>query len=584
MFKSSSALLVACGGSAVVALSCGSLVHAGVVYQDNFARTGSLIGSSPSPVNSGGAYWLGSTGTLHNTTAQTNGSELTLASASGQYAIASAMLPFTPPTSGTVTLSADMQVGAVSTTNGWGLIGFSPTGGANQVANGSYSAGPTLQLLTTGQVLLEPNTTSGANPIWTGITNFSNTTFYHFSIDYNLSAQTVQWYLGSGTSETLLGSYDYATNPGNTPAISYVEVGSYGYRGDTPPETVNLQNFELTTTPVPEPATDVSVFPNPGLANPRMQFNTGGVVDGNPELSPTLPDMPGPLSGWFVATWHRSEILNANEMVTNDPSVSDPTLGSAAYAFTTPNQNAQLAIYRDAANNQWVYNLFERNGILTSSGGANLFLEVPNNSANVAMNNPVFYSLYAKISEASVTYDSSAAMTNGAVLAQVFSGFILKDSSQGLTAFMQIHMADSRSGYGTKGGITDLQQSGNTYIVDIAPPGGDPFAFQTDNGPLHYLFYQLNPFFSEFLAAESFGSAASNPANWSLNSMYVGLETENSISGGAAQGSVSVGLQIAGLNVYAAPVPEPATLGLLAIGSMGLVLRKRCKCELFHRL
>jgi hypothetical protein len=254
LFKSSSLLLAACGGSALLALSCGSAANAQVIYNDSFARTGALLGSSPSPVNSGGAYWLGSTGTLHNTTAQTNGSELTLASASGQYAIASATLPFTPPTSGTVTLSADMQVGAVSTTDGWGLIGFSPTGGADQVANSSYSAGPTLQLLTTGQVLMEPNTTSGANPIWNGITNFSNTTFYHFSIDYNLSAQTVQWYLGSGTSATLLGSYDYASNPGNTPAISYVEVGSYGYRGDTPPETVNLQNFELTTTPVPEPA------------------------------------------------------------------------------------------------------------------------------------------------------------------------------------------------------------------------------------------------------------------------------------------------------------------------------------------
>ncbi|MGC9260941.1 MAG: hypothetical protein ACP5I8_12830 [Phycisphaerae bacterium] len=282
--------------------------------------------------------------------------------------------------------------------------------------------------------------------------------------------------------------------------------------------------------------------------------------------------------------WNSSEVLNANEMVTNDPNVSDPAFGPAAYAFTTPNQNAQLAIYRDAANNQWVYNLFERNGTLTPGGGANLFLSANASGGPFTMNHPIGYNLSAKISEAYATYDNPQAVTNGAVLAQVFSGFILQNANQGLTVFMQIMLADSRDGTGGNGGITYLSQSGNTYIVDITPPGGNPLAFQTDVGPLQYLSYQLNPFFSEFLAAESFGAAAENSANWSLNSMYVGLETENSISSGVPQGTVSVGLQIAGLTAYSEPVPEPTTLNLLAMAGVGLLPLRRRKHELFSKV
>ncbi|MHB1768320.1 MAG: PEP-CTERM sorting domain-containing protein [Phycisphaerae bacterium] len=583
LFNSHSRLLAACGGSAVVALGCVSFASAGVVYQDNFARTGSLIGTSPSPTDTGGASW---TGNLHNVTATTDGSELVLSQASGQYAVGSTFLPFTPPTSGTVTLSAGMEVGAItgpSSAQGWGLIGFVPVGGTNGVANGSYNAGPTVQLVSTnGEVIMQPNTVLGSSAGYYMIPSFSHTTVYQFTINYNMSAQTAQWYIGAGSSQALIYSYNYATHS-DAPTITTVETGIWASQKNTTPEVVDVQNFELTTTPVPEPANDVSVFPNPGLTNPRMQFNTGAVVNNQEQLSPYLPNIPGPLSGWVVTMWNRSEVLNANEMVTNDPSVSDPTFGSAAYSFTTPNQNAQLAIYRDTVNNQWVYNLFERNGTLTPGGGANLFLSANAVGGPFTMNHPIGYNAYAKISEASATYNNPQAMTNGAVLAQVFSGFILQDSNQGLTVFMQIMLADSRGGTGGNGGITYLSQSGNTYVVDIAPPGGNPLAFQTDNGPLHYLSYQLNPFFSEFLAAESFGSAASNPANWSLNSMYVGLETENSISGGAPQGSVSVGLQIAGLTVYSEPVPEPTTLGFLAIGSMGLALLKRRKYKLFSQ-
>ena len=130
----------------------------------------------------------------------------------------------------------------------------------------------------------------------------------------------------------------------------------------------------VTTAEAHVAGAPASVFPNPRLTNPRMQFNTGTAANGVEQISPYLPDIVGPLSGWVVTMWDRSQVLNAREMVTNDKKLSDPLFGSAAYAFTTPNHKARLAIYRDRTAHCWVYDMFERNGRVNRGGGANLFL------------------------------------------------------------------------------------------------------------------------------------------------------------------------------------------------------------------
>ena len=105
-----------------------------------------------------------------------------------------------------------------------------------------------------------------------------------------------------------------------------------------------------------------SVFPNPGLTNPRMNFNLGTRINGVDIAgnSPYLPAIPGPLSGWTVTMWHRREVLNARELVRNDRNLRDPRLGIPAYAFITPNHKSHLAIYRDHKAHRWVYELFEK--------------------------------------------------------------------------------------------------------------------------------------------------------------------------------------------------------------------------------
>jgi hypothetical protein len=322
--------------------------------------------------------------------------------------------------------------------------------------------------------------------------------------------------------------------------------------------------------------TSGSVFPNPGLTNPRMKFNTGKVVKGTPQFSPLLPNIRGPLSGWCVWMAHRSEYLNGSEMVRNDEKLKDARFGPAAYAFIAPNHNSRLAIYRNHTAHRWVYDLFERNGPLDPDGGANLFLMANARSGHFTMNHPVVYNLRAKISQAHIRYYNSSAEKSGAVLAQVFSGFILKFHSrnprQRITLFMQIHMADSRPWMGTTGEITDEQctwnPAGAVLIADLAPPGGYPFHFRPDGGPLHHLHYLLNGFLSKILAAPpplcrrtdgsvhhlKFTNRMKNLKNWTLNSMYVGLETENrdyrpGVRDHQPQGTVSVGLQVSDLSV-----------------------------------
>ncbi|MGC8625667.1 MAG: hypothetical protein ACP5VQ_10460 [Phycisphaerae bacterium] len=326
-----------------------------------------------------------------------------------------------------------------------------------------------------------------------------------------------------------------------------------------------------------------SVFPNPGLTNPRMNFNLGTRVNGVDiaGTSPYLPAIPGPLSGWTIGMWHRREVLNARELVRNDRQLRDPRLGVPTYAFSTPNHKTHLAIYRDHKTHRWVYDLFEKNGMLLPNGGANLFLSAKARGGPFTMNHPIIYNLWAKISQAHISYYNSTAEKSGAVLAQVFTGFILSVQSSHpadrLTMFLQIPLADSRNGkFWSKrpsgaSGVTYQHcvsgKSGTVIIENIAPPGGCPLPFRAQRGPLHHLHYRLNTFLRAVLAhppmfRNSHGDMqrlvytnhAHNLRNWILNSIYIGLETENrdyrkGVTDHHPQGTVSVALQVANLSV-----------------------------------
>ncbi|MGC9260940.1 MAG: PEP-CTERM sorting domain-containing protein [Phycisphaerae bacterium] len=247
MFKSNSILLAACGGSALLALSCGSVANASVIYQDSFARSGNLAGTTPAPTDTGGVTW----GTSINggMTAKTNGSELVLAQASGQYGVGNGYLTYTPPASGTITLSAGLTKGS----GGWGILGFeSTTSGDNASGSSKFPAGPNVMLLG-NYVMMNPVAQSGTGTAYQDIPGFVSGSPTVLTITYDISTETAQWYSQTGTnSPSLLYTYDYATNGVTAPTIAAVEVGMWASSSTSPPAVVDVQNFTLTA--VPEPA------------------------------------------------------------------------------------------------------------------------------------------------------------------------------------------------------------------------------------------------------------------------------------------------------------------------------------------
>lgn len=252
--KSHSLLLAACAAASFMALSISSFANAGVIYNDTFARTGNLVGSSPSPTDTGGASWT--VALSGSTTAQTTGSELVVAG-SASSGNSSVYLPVTPPASGIISLSAAMTNPAG---NGWVGIGF-----AN--FNTSWGIGSSVSsidiLLGDGYAaLVNGGSNNSNNTFYYSIPNYSTGTAYQFEIDYNIGTQTVDYYIGSSSNKILMDSFAYGSATSSTPpSINYVGAGVYaGSAG----QTGDVQNF-TATAPVPEPAT-LGLFAIGGMA------------------------------------------------------------------------------------------------------------------------------------------------------------------------------------------------------------------------------------------------------------------------------------------------------------------------------
>lgn len=315
----------------------------------------------------------------------------------------------------------------------------------------------------------------------------------------------------------------------------------------------------------------INVLPDPSEENPRFAFNTGAVVDGQAVFYPTLPNIPGPTSDWSVVEWDKNEYLDPSQMSQEASSTTDPLYGPALYSWSTPDGESAVSVYGTGPDDgaPYVYQLSGSGGVLTNGGGANVFLSaaVPNGASGwVSLDHPVNVSLDAKISEASASYNTQAAMTDGTVLGQMFIGFVVQFNEPSFasynpslptySAFVQIRISDSSPGseYGVWSEFNPTSSGGQLDYGTLLP-GGPSLSWEQSEGTPQTLSYSLNQYVEAMLQTDAgeLPTAAMDLGNWSLTSVYIGLETESSSPSDPDAGSLSEALQISNLSITTDP-------------------------------
>ncbi|HWX31920.1 MAG TPA: hypothetical protein VNZ53_31360 [Steroidobacteraceae bacterium] len=313
----------------------------------------------------------------------------------------------------------------------------------------------------------------------------------------------------------------------------------------------------------------------PGLEGnvERIRFHTGQVVNNQPEISPILPEIPGPPSHWSLLQWSQQQVILPTSLKTNDPTTRDLRFGVAKYAFSAPDGHSHLWIYEDPNSHHPVYELYEHGGALTAAGGANVFLASDAPPGGIGLDHELLYEMDAKISNASVDA-SLAAQKSGAVLAQVFAGFVIhfpeQDGKTISTLFLQLPIARSIATTDEYRSCTS-DKGRRTIIFGALPNMNSYLQFRTDKGPPKHLRFNINSYICELInrpvmctdptghkTSWSLLASATGFQDWKLLNIYVGLETEAQDLRPQSptkepQGKVEVALQLADLKV----VPNP---------------------------
>lgn len=332
-----------------------------------------------------------------------------------------------------------------------------------------------------------------------------------------------------------------------------------------------------------------------------MRFGTGGVCDNQPQMYPQAAPVPGPESAWYVTQWHKAEYLDPASVQGAGAVAEAPGLGAPVESWTTPDGLTGLQVYQ-AADGGDVFHLQSEDGARTAAGGANLFLQT-DIAPGVTFADTLIYSVAVDVSVASVSYTVPVAQKTRDVLAQAFTGFVIGCNIPGsagydpqapsMTGFMQIGLADS-GGAGIPtyaGGCVD--GSGNaTLVATMTLPGDAVLPFAPGGAGPRPVAYDLNAYFQAFVAQGfavttanggqatlRLSGAEADPANWSLEGMYIGVETQDTgLDDTVPLGSVAIGLDVGHLGLTALPAGLGAVSGAVMSTDAGgqFVLPESC--------
>ena len=316
------------------------------------------------------------------------------------------------------------------------------------------------------------------------------------------------------------------------------------------------------------------------MHNPVLQFGNGGVANNKATLFPgTSPAMGYTDFGWWVTQWGKYSsdtppipyYLTPESYVQNDQSTQDPDFGVAPIIFYSENDPtiSHLALYQDKALNNWVYELWSQDGLLTSGGGSNLFLS--NNVSDLgssSLDADVHLAFATRIKQQILSFNDPAALTDGSVLAMYFTGLTLNytDPASGnqYWQFLQIPHANTWESTATDAQCMNLGSGGIPDVLWSGVLPGDTFLTSTPStGSLKSLDYDVNKYVCALVKAAyncgagavSFPPAAHDLRNWQITSLYIGLETENRVAPDdqVVRGHAGLGVQIEDLHLYKFP-------------------------------
>ncbi len=305
----------------------------------------------------------------------------------------------------------------------------------------------------------------------------------------------------------------------------------------------------------------------------KLHFHTGRVANNQPEMSSSLPDIPGPTSPWSLIQWSQPQVISPTSLRSNDPATRDGRLGVAKYAFSAADGHSHMWIYEDPHSRHPIYELYERGGALTAAGGANVFLSSDAPPGGISLDHELDYEVDARLSKA-VVKASLDAQRKGTVLAQVFTGFVIQfpeqDGKTTSTLFLQLPIARSIPSLNEYRSCTSNKER-RTIILGALPRTASSLPFEATGGPLKHLRYNINSYICDLIArpttcSDSAGHKTSWSVptdvtrfqDWKIQKMYIGLETESQdlrpqSPNKDPQGEVEVAFQLGNLRVASDP-------------------------------